>query len=140
MADYINHVTLDTGHVRQSPRSEVGDHALAVVAAHLERAVATGEDRVPGLQYLLKPAPQHTLLLATLTTAAGAPLLTLGVAPRDRVAGRLWQMLTEGRGYAAHQPAAPWIAARIDDPERGLPIMSWMADYERLIAWAWLER
>ena len=45
--DYLNHVTLNTGHVRRSPRSEVSDEILVELVPALTRARAGGPAKLP---------------------------------------------------------------------------------------------
>ena len=45
--DYLNHVTLNTGHVRRSPRSEVSDEILVELVPALTRARARGRAKLP---------------------------------------------------------------------------------------------
>ena len=45
--DYLVHVTLNTGHVRRSPRSEVSDEILVELIPALTRARARGRAKLP---------------------------------------------------------------------------------------------
>lgn len=141
---YLWHMTLDTGHGHKSPRADVSDVVIKHLRPHLERAIANKTDPVPiDGGYALYATADGAWLLATVLDRDMAPIVTFGVAPRSRGAGRLWQMLHDGRPdlttEPAQPPAAPWCAVRIEDQARLLPAVEWIADYERCIAWAWIE-
>jgi hypothetical protein len=139
---YLRHVTLDTGHSRRSPRDEADPAAVAVVEAHLERALAAGGDPILDLGYSLEARAAGLGLLGTILTAAGRPVLTFGVAPRGRVSGPLWALLHESRSYPTGRqppPQTPWLAARFETAELVPAVAAWAADYERLVAWAWID-
>jgi hypothetical protein len=139
---YLNHITLDTGHNRRSPRSEVSDEAIAMVGAHLRRAIAAGSDPIPTRPYDLMATAVGRYLICTIMDGS-MPALTFGVAPRARGAKKLWDVLVANRGYpvdTAQPPGAPWLATRIERADLTRKIATWAADYERICAWAWIER
>lgn len=142
MSTYLNHITLDTGHTTRSRRAEAADEAIATIAPHLRHALEAGADLIPTTtHYGLKATAQGAFLLATIMAGA-QPLLTFGVAPRSRGAAKLWSMLIEGRDYpvdAGRPPQAPWLAVRVEPGVHEPDIEMWMPDYERLVAWAWIE-
>jgi hypothetical protein len=146
MPEYLWHVTLDTGQARRSPRAEVSEATLAIVGPHLRQAIQAGSAPLPMPGgWALKATASGKMLLATIVSPAGVPILTFGVAPRTRDAARLWTIVLGGRSYPAEiepgqPPAAPWCAVRIETPELVPQIAGWAADYERCIARAWIER
>ena len=139
---YIYHITLDTGDIATTPRSDASDHALSVLAPHLKRAITTGRDIIPTQNFTLMASHRGGALLATILTMGGLPILTFGVAPTSRVSAKLWDALTSNREYQADPgdpPPAPWIAVRMEAAASQSTLDPWMADYERCIAWAWIE-
>lgn len=151
MRKYLWHVTLNTGHGRKSPRDEVAQQALDAVALELSRALTGKETDLrigPGTEksYRLKATVVGAVLLCTVLTGAGAPLVTFGVAPRSRDADKLWSLLHQGAHDLATKandvPEPPWCAVRIEmqsianDPGS----LEWLPDFERLLAWVWIEK
>lgn len=152
----MQHVTLDTGHARHSPRAEVADTAVVTMRDSLAEALAPpgGRVPVPGVPgYSYNATALGSALLVTLWgTAAGdvPPVVTFGIA-REAGAGRaLWRQLHQPRGGlertpyrtdAAAPPRAPWLAARLEIGSRLVDAgdLLWMADFERVTAWAWIE-
>lgn len=142
---YLWHITLESGDTRRSPRSEVSQQVLATMAPHLRRALAAGRagDPIPTTDSRLTATASGPNLVATVLSYDGVPLVTFGVASRSRGAGALWGALHEGRLTTtdrAELPAAPWCAARLEaGPEYLTDVSEWIGDYERIIAWAWIE-
>lgn len=146
MIRYLNHVTLNTGHNRRSPRDEVSDAIVAACGAHLRRALTAGPDGdpVPGFTaYALRATSEGRLLLGTIQRRSdGMPALTIGVAPKSRGAAGLWTMLLDRRNYPVERgqpPVAPWCAVRFERPDLLTGVADWAGDYERCLAWAWIE-
>ncbi len=140
--DYIWHVTLQSGHSRRSMRSEIDDGVIDELAPLLESDGERPMPRIAGRR--LRITRSGRTLLATVF-AGSAPICTIGVAGRSRGAARLWQALHDGAHelatHADDQPAAPWCAARL---EVGLVMYpedaTWLGDFERCLAWTWIER
>jgi hypothetical protein len=147
MSAYLNHITLETGHVHRSPRADISAETLQFVTPHLMRAIERGEDVIlaPGEtgEFVLRATAAGAFLLATAISRRHGPLITFGVAPRSRNAGRLWESLHQGRTVETHRgdvPAAPWLAARMETTNvLALASARWLADYSRCLAWAWIE-
>lgn len=156
MTAALDHITLDTGHVRRSPRPEVRDDIFAMLRISLEAAVEQPRSRVPVPMmegYTYSVTPERGTLMVTIwgtVQRTPAPVVTFGVAPIGSDARGLWSAMHMIRGglefqrYATNDsvvPAPPWLAARI---EVGATLIKpadllWMADFERCVAWAWLE-
>lgn len=85
-------------------------------------------------------------LIATIAAADGAPLVTIGVAPRDRDGAKLWPMLQQlaqqdGAARLTRRPREPWAlvvahAALLRDLD--LDDGAWLPLVEAEIACAWL--
>ena len=143
----MNHYTLNTGHSRQSPRSEVADHVIEICRPLL----------MPG-EYVMPNDPHYTLAVprmchgwaGTVRRGTDRPIVTFGCADTIEAAAEIWPelealylRLTDKRPFAGadfaapSQPALPWCAAMTILPD---PAMDWLGDFERCMAWAWFER
>ena len=160
---YIEHVTLLTGHTRQSPRSEVDDATLALVAPWLDAAVKAGHPTrhalpVPALsQYSISTTHVTGALLATVWAPIGPhvqgkpfggacePIVTIGVAQRSRHASDMWPLLLQIQALStpvfAQKPRAPCCVVVLHPPliARSQPL-DWLGDFQRCVAWAWITR
>lgn len=148
---YLWHITLNSGHGRKSLRADAADSAVDAAALELARALVEAETDLhigPGKDkpYRLKATAVGAALFCTVSTGAGAPLVSFGVAARSLDAAKLWSLLhADFDGLATdpdRAPAPPWCAARIEmksianDPSA----LKWLPDFERLVAWAWIEK
>lgn len=134
------HYTITTGHVRRSPRSEVGDDVISVLVPLL----APGEHAIPRTPgYRVRVTIDRGVYAATVLSdrradAAGAPLVTIMVAtdPEGLDAIR--------RTTGAHWAAAIELPACIVEAHATLGLdrdaIGWLGDFERCLAWAWVER
>lgn len=143
---YLNHITLSTGHNRRSPRSEVSDDVTAWLSPWLDKLLA-GESVLP------LPEPSLAAYSAAahieqgglvMTVFAGADALVMfAVAGRSRQSDPLWAYMTAQHNAAAGlaAPAVPWLAVAL---RPGLAEHSaateWLGDFERCVAWTWLEQ
>jgi hypothetical protein len=142
------HLTLNTGHCYELPRSDVGDDILPTVRPWLK----------PGEHNL--PMPSDCRLEVCIldrgwigTVYSGkAPLVTIGIAATELQADAVWPalesmylVLTDKSPFAAadwkppRRPAqSPWVAAVIVGamPET---VANLITDLERCLAWAWVE-
>lgn len=145
---YIRHLTVDTGHVRDSYRAEIRDDVIAVLRPLLERAAAghvvdvPGEVRPAGCRMVAVPGRDRGLRVTVSAPAMGSsgpsldPLVTFGVAPSSLAGAALWSEW----GREGEPPAAPWCATvlrggLVQHPEAA----AWLGDYERCCAWAWID-
>jgi hypothetical protein len=95
MVERFYHVTLDTGHVRRSPRSEVADIPLLTTRMMLQQALRGGEAAVLGDCFLTAEA-RGKCMVATVykpveIDPGRAPLVTIGVAAHSKCGPRLWR-------------------------------------------------
>lgn len=155
---YIQHLTLTTGHLRRSPRSEVDGETLARIGPWLAAAV----DDSRAMPLPVSELADYTALAkvfdgSLLVTISGPPptagpmagrappLVTLGVAQRSRHGAALWPLLTGPTMPAVKpglkRPGEPWCAVALHPTIMMYPgAMEWIGDLERCIAWAWIER
>jgi hypothetical protein len=159
MDSHIRHITLSTGHSRDSYRSEVSDEAVDVCADLIARITAdhTSEPvRIPGVgDYYISGRSADGCLLATVWSgqpvpslhdpSVPAPICTIGVAARERHGDRLWRMLHQWGEMPIvtdpdRCPPAPWIGVALDAGIIAhLGAAHWLGDFERCLGWAWIE-
>jgi hypothetical protein len=147
MADYIHHVTLNSGHDRLSYRHEVADDIMPIMQDLLARMLAGGRVPLPVMDgYSLSGAAEGRCLTATVWSDGEVPLVTIGVAGEPECGAELWRGLHESTDQPlttdpAAQSPVPWCAARLEAPAILHPgALTWLGDFERCLAWAWLER
>lgn len=143
------HYTLNTGHSRVSPRSEVSAETIKLIKPLL----MPGRNRLPKPMndYALQVTIEGAVLMATLWDIK-RPVLAIAVAPNNSAAETVWSLLeqhyyqmAEFPGFrsldweAAKKPAStPWTAdllilARPDESQ-------WTGDFSRCLAWGWIEQ
>lgn len=148
MAAYIYHITLDTGHIRHSPRAEVGDEIVLVCRDLIERATADGEPAIPGQAATMTATIAGRCLLVTVWARDDhAPLVTIGIAEHSRCGAPLWRRLHDDQRGSMPSlktdrdcvPPEPWCAARLEiGIAAHLDEGYWLGDFEHCLAWAWL--
>ena len=149
--DAIWLITAD-GHAAAMPRMTSDEPVIAAVAGHLNRAVTAGRDPIPplpGHAALMTAEGPDLLVTVYLDHADGpVPLVSFGIATLPSAnAARLWGIV----GGAGEPPPTPWCAAK---PEIGVQeigareigahdpgaVLPRIADYQRCLAWAWIDR
>lgn len=136
-AAYIQHVTIETGHVQRSYREDVDPALLAACTDWLRRACDEDAVALPSGWVLTAEARGPSVV--AVVAIDGAPAATLGIARTSRTGG-LWRFLGDTARVSAvgdAPPPAPWLATRL---ERDLDPMQQMmlTALARAIAWAWL--
>lgn len=159
---YIAHVTLSTGHLRRSPRSEVDDDTIAILVPWLASARAAGSipTPLPGEAFagftakvlveqgslvctVYGPAGRFPHLAGMPEAQDGVPLVTFGVAQRSRHSKALWAALVAVSDVPPRcaMPDSPWCGVVLHPT---LPAFQdaaeWLGDFERCVAWAWISR
>lgn len=150
---YIRHLTLDTGHQRDSYRDEVDDGVLELLRPMLDRAVRGEHVPVPGA---VEPSgctmsggvgrSRALLLTVSGPTALGrhsverTPIVQIAVAPDSLASAELWRTWI-GSERDDRTPRPPWCAVRLMAGMAVYPQAAhWLGDYERCCAWAWIDR
>lgn len=137
----MQHITLLTGHTRWSPREEVADDLMRLLVDHLalglrERAPIPGQPA-----YVMHATADDGALVATVSMAdGGVPVLSILTIPATHDAPAILRAV---RWTLTDLPTpGPWCLVQIYpagvlamDPRD----MDWIGDYERCLAWAWLE-
>lgn len=138
----MTHLTVNTGHSRWSPRAEVSDRVLPLVAPLLE----PGEHPVPNLPGWRVVVPSSPAGWLATVYHGDIPVVTVGVADTPEAAAVVWDALAGlyaalpvrgGPGATERPDRLPWCAAVLVTPAGG---QDWIGDLERCLAWAWLER
>jgi hypothetical protein len=155
---YINHVTLSTGDVRRSPRSEVSDDTLKLLFPWIEEAT-TYAAFVPLpirelSHYAIKAFVFDLDLVVTIYGPLGPhtpgerhkgefiPVATFAVAQSKEQGDTLWGQMTDSfqANQDCKQPETPWLAVAQYDTAAIFFDTGWLGDFERCIAWAWIEK
>lgn len=147
----MRHVTLTTGHSRDSERSEIDDGALAICAdliAHIGSGKISEPVAIPGCAgYSLSGRTAGKCMVATVW-ADGPPsemVVSIGIAAQSPCGAAIWRTLHQVTAMPAatdpdQQPPAPWCGVVIEPAlARHTDAAHWLGDFERCLAWAWLE-
>lgn|SRR3990167_3544742 len=135
----MQHLTLTTGDCRWSPRAEVGDDVIPVLLDHLALALR-GLAPVPGQPgYTLRAVQEANVLIGTIERD-GIPIVTLAVVPADVDVQAIVGLMGPPATRQIPTPG-PWCLVRLYDTAVLAPLgdLAWMGDYERCVAWAWLD-
>ncbi len=142
---FVRHVTLQTGHTRQSWRHEVDPEVLPLASALLERALAGERVPIPGADGCEMTAASAGRCCLVTAWRGDAPLVTTGIAAHSRCGAELWRRLHDApwtplATAGTARPPEPWCAALL---QPGLALhpsaAHWLGDYERVMAWAFLS-
>lgn len=148
----LEHVTANTGHVRTSPRSEVADEVLSHLRPLLALSAVTGARigvRHPGDPWTWEATEAPGALAVKVLAPDGRPVARFAAgADAGGHARAAWDAVAaEGAKHPASlaRPPAPWLIVALlpaladwpgcVDPARG----EWLPDFQRCIAWAWLD-
>jgi len=143
----MNHITLNTGHTRVSPRSEVVDDVVASLRPVIAQLLQGEQVGIPATNTTLTaeiPDTSGHNLLAVVWDSKEQPLVLVGIGVSE--ATPLWEELHRSSLSALatspdSPPEEPWCAARLEPAAIVNPAaMQWLGDFERCLAWAWIER
>jgi hypothetical protein len=156
---YINHLTLLTGHLARTPRSDVAPEIIKLLSDWLVTTLDSGRTHplpVPSVSHFgIQTLTKNGLLQVTVFGPSGQhkqgkphngpvmPLVTFGVAGDSLQGKELWEALTAKfeTKLGLIQPDAPWCIVAIHPTVIAYPsALAWLGDFERCIAWAWLTR
>ncbi|MDF9296083.1 hypothetical protein [Geobacillus stearothermophilus] len=135
----INHVTLNTGHIRKSKSDEV-DKGLYFVLHRLTKEIFSpnGASVVDG--YIAKGTRDDDGdALITVFSMEGAPIVTIGMTKRKN--SPVWGLLHETSTLPLatspnHPPEAPYVADRIEPGALfHTEALEWTGDFSRCMAW-----
>jgi len=137
------HLTLNTGHARITKRAEIDDSVIR----KMKPLLVTGVHPLRKFHKefrdyrVMVTSPKSTGMLATIYRGK-VPILMMGVAGEESHAKEVWESLAETYEFALkeHAPmrpkSTPWLGAAILRPDDA---MDWLGDFERCLAWTWME-
>ncbi|WP_309479219.1 hypothetical protein [Brevibacillus agri] len=136
--NYINHVTLNTGHVRKTYPEEVDKSIYFVLQRILKDSINPGgAELFDG--YKVVSSREGSIAIATVIASDGAPVLTTLVSERSNQV--IWKQLHETSTLplvtkANTEPISPYIADRIEvGAAIHLDATKWTGDFSRCFGW-----
>jgi hypothetical protein len=144
----IEHITLQTAHTRRCGRDEISDDALVFCQELITTALINPNKPVPIPNfdgYFLSGGNEPEKGLFGTVWCGGNPLVTIIVAVSSENSTQLWQKLHQHTTLPAktepnNPPLVPWVAASLTvSSVLNDEAMEWLGDFERCLAWAWLE-
>lgn len=148
----LSHLTIQTGHVTTGRYSDIDPVVVGALKLWLRTAKPF---KLPGLPLWSKEAaiPGKPGYYAVMTEKGDGLLvsicidddiedcivLTFAVAPDDAAGENVWCRVCDSQ---VQPPPAPWCAVKLQE---GIAHMHspfdilWMGDFQRLVAWAWME-
>lgn len=141
--NYLTHATASTGHSRRSYRSEVADDVVAALKGWLPDLLAGQQCGVLDDRYAVRREWSNSKSIGFVVSRLNeqmqpADIIHIAVCRHSKRAAPAWQFV-DGKG---HPPRVPFVAAGIlaDNLEAAdLLVLPVIADFERCLAWAWLE-
>lgn len=144
----LSHLTLTTGDIRMSPRSEVADATIAFLGP----LIAPGTEwprKIPALDgiSIIIDRKNSGRALITLQGPAGRTCIICGLAWEADAGDLIWSDMMElARNEIViapmlRRPPLPWLAVMMTSHATTLPPdqLMMIADLERCIAWSILE-
>ncbi len=136
----ISHLTLTSGHLRLSPREEVG----ADVIARFRPIIRTGAGRIAGLVITLDPPERpggRIYRLGWGPVAAVRAVLCWSGSPEIAAAWWVEALGVEPVATGVVAPPVPWLAVAMLPAAMGLAPeqLGMLGDAERCVAWALLD-
>ena len=141
--NYLTHATAGTGHSRRSYRSEVADDVVAAVKSWLPDLLAGQPRGVLDDRYAVRQEWGNGKSVGFVVSRLDAQMqptdiVRIAVCRHSKRAAPSWQYV----GGKGAPPRVPFVAADLltDSIEAAdLMALPVIADFERCLAWAWLE-
>lgn len=134
----LYHLTIHTGHVRMSPRREVEESSIRTVSTWIKNGKERN-DLFPGYEFAYEPVGAN---LVSHLHHHGQRVLTF-VVGMDSNAQQLVQAVASKSAPYWHTTGLPLpFCAVFFDPDidrSDTEDKLWMGDYERTVAWTWIE-
>lgn len=146
---YINHITLQSAHSRDSFAREVSRATLEACKKLIEKCLASNEiveiAEYPGF-YLLCNQFGGRVLSGSIWYGTKKPiaLANFAIAIKSKNSKKSWAALHKFSTLtpatdSGKPPSVPWIAVSIVPEAAAYPdAMQWFGDFERCLAWAWV--
>lgn len=141
--NYLTHATASTGHSRRSYRSEVADDVVEAVKSWLSDLMAGRPRGVLGDRYAVRQEWSNGKSIGFVVSRLDAQMrpvdiVKIAVCRHSKRAAPSWQFV----GGKGAPPRVPFVASDLltDNIEAAdLMALPVIADFERCLAWAWLE-
>ena len=141
--NYLTHATASTGHSRRSYRSEVADDVVAAVKSWLPDLMAGRQRGVLDDRYAVRQEWGNSKSVGFVVSRLNEQMqpddiVRIAVCRHSKRAALSWRYV----GGKGTPPRVPFVAAGIlaDNLEAAdLMALPVIADFERCLAWAWLE-
>lgn len=140
--NHINHITLTTGHIRQTTPDEIGKGWYFALNRIINDSFQSHAELLPG--YTLKSSRSGDTSIGTVyATADGAPIITTLCTNSNQP--ELWEMLHDTATLPlaterSNPPAAPYIADRLEvGASEHLDALKWTAGFSRGFGWICLS-
>ena len=141
--NYLTHATAGTGHSRRSYRSEVADDVVAAVKSWLPDLMAGQQRGVLDDRYAARQEWGNGKSIGFVVSRLDAQMrpveiVKIAVCRHSKRAAPSWQFV----GGKGAPPRVPFVASGLlyDNVEASdLMALPVIADFERCLAWAWLE-
>lgn len=136
---FLNHITLNTGHMRKTYASEV-DKQMYFTMRRLFKEATRPEGAVLFENYRAKTTHIGPTAITTVYGPDGIPILTSACSKNDD--GSLWRMMHETfigplATKAEKSISLPYVADRIEvGASIHLDALKWTGDFSRCFAWA----
>lgn len=148
---FIRHITLQTGHARDSFAGEVSQDALLLCKNLINKCLDRDGEKVaiPNFDgfYLAAGNVGGRTLLGSVWYGIKqpVPLINFAIATKSRNAAIAWRELHNHSTIlpvtdAKNVPPVPWVAVSIEpDAAYYSDAIEWLGDFERCLAWAWIK-
>lgn len=136
--EYINHITLNTGHIRKSYSHEINKEVYFVLN-RIYKDIFNDGAKVYG-EFTAKGTfdPENGVII-TLFGAMGEPIITTGISDRKR--SLIWKLLHDTSTAPLitkpqFPPKAPYIADRLEiGALTNMDALKWTGDFTRCMGW-----
>lgn len=139
---YLYHVTVTTGHARKSPRSEVSDDTINILKTWISDMLKGDLRGIVDSHYSCRAGQYNAKMIEFIISRLSddfkqVDLVRFVVCNHSRRKNVAWA-LVGGKGDA---PDTPFCAVQLFDNFllQDLEHLSFFGDFERCIAWAWLD-
>lgn len=149
---YINHINLLTGQLTRTSRDHSDDEMINALKPWLNKALEEKiQFSIPILDLSYFGASAYIqdggLVVAVFAQNAknkqdSKPFMTFAIASRSRHSRPLWASLLANLEHKEdiEMPSTPWVATFLDSTIITSKNIKELSDFERCVAWAWIEK
>lgn len=137
--EYINHITLNTGHIRKTTPNEVNKEIYFILNRIYKESFSKNGAKIFD-KYVVKSTNSDIGVIFTLFDEQGIPIITSGISKND-YKGELWKMLHETtempmKTSPNQKPALPYIADRLEFGAMfHMNALQWTGDFSKCMGW-----